>query len=245
MLLRHASIAQGERDSGQMGLFGGDAGVAAETPSLPETPDWPEMERLEEEFAATGIYLSGHPLDEFATIMKRLKVKTHAAIVEAGKSGPRRMAGTLMGVSERTSKKGNRYAFLTFSDTSGVFEVLAFSEILSEHRAILENGHSFFIRATFEKEDARFTMQDLEGLAKAAAGTSAGLAVVVESTEPLAPLRDVLEGRKRRGKAQVRVISRLEGGSEVELELPGGYAVSAELVDAVRAIPGIVEVREI
>ena len=155
------------------------------------------------------------------------------------------MAGTLLDISERTSKKGNRYAFLTFTDTSGVFEVLAFSETLSEHRAILENGNSFFIRATFEEENARFTVQNLEGLEKAAAGASAGLAVVVESTDPLAPLHDVLEGRKRKGKAQVRVISRLEEGSEVELELPGGYAVSAELVDAVRAIPGIIEVREI
>jgi len=174
-----------------------------------------------------------------------LKVKLFTDIIQAGKSGPRRMAGTLLDISERTSKKGNRYAFLTFTDTSGVFEVLAFSETLSEHRAILENGNSFFIRATFEEENARFTVQGLEGLEKAAAGTSTGLAVVVESTEPLAPLRDVLEGRKRKGKAQVRVISRLEGGSEVELELPGGYAVSAELVDAVRAIPGIIEVREI
>ncbi len=92
MLLRHASVAMSERDSGQMGLFGGEAGAAQDTPGLPDTPDWPKMERLAEEFDATGIYLSGHPLDDFATTMKRLKVKSQAAIAQAGKSGPRKKA---------------------------------------------------------------------------------------------------------------------------------------------------------
>ena len=137
MLLRHASIANNERDSGQMGLFGGDSAGAVEAPSLPEIADWQKMDRLTEEFEATGLYLSGHPLDDFTPIMKRLKVKTNADIISAGKPGPRRMAGTLLGISERTSKKGNRYAFLSFTDTSGVFEVIAFSETLNQNRDIL------------------------------------------------------------------------------------------------------------
>ena len=85
MLLRHASIANNERDSGQMGLFGGDSAGAVEAPSLPEIADWQKMDRLTEEFEATGLYLSGHPLDDFTPIMKRLKVKTNADIISAGK----------------------------------------------------------------------------------------------------------------------------------------------------------------
>ena len=243
MLLRHASVAMSERDSGQMGLFGGEAGAARDTPELPDTPDWPKMERLHEEFEATGIYLSGHPLDDFATTMKRLKVKTQSAIAQAGKSGPRRMAGTLLGVSERTSKKGNRYAFLSFTDTSGVFEAIAFSEILSENRDTLVPGNSFFIRAQFDADDGRFSIQGLEPLEKAARKAMPGLAVVVESETPLKALRDVLaDGRQ--GKGQVVVTSRLGEGREVDVELPGGYALTPDVIEAVRAIPGIVEARE-
>ncbi len=243
MLLRHASVAMSERDSGQMGLFGGEAGAAQDTPGLPDTPDWPKMERLDEEFDATGIYLSGHPLDDFAATMKRLKVKTRAAIAQAGKSGPRRMAGTLLGVSERTSKKGNRYAFLSFTDTSGVFEAIAFSEILSENRDILEAGNSFFIRAQFDADEGRFSVQGLEPLEKAALKAVPGLAVVVETETPLRALRDVLaDGRQ--GKGHVVVTSRLGQGREVDVELAGGYALTPDVIEAVRAIPGVVEARE-
>ncbi len=242
-LLRHASVAHNERDSGQMGLFGGE--VETGVPTLPETPDWPKIERLQEEFDATGLYLSGHPLDDFGKSLKRLKVKTAADIIAAAKPGPSRMAGTLMEISERTSRKGNRYAFMKFMDMSGVFEVIVFSEILSEKRALLEIGNSFFIRANAQFEDeARFTVQALEPLQQAALNAAPGLAVVIDSPKPLGALRDVLGGR-RQGEGQVRVISRLEEGSEVELELKGGYSVSAEIVDTVRAIPGVVEAREI
>ena len=164
MLLRHASIANDERDSGQMGLFGGDGAGAVEAESLPEIPDWPKMDRLTEEFEVTGLYLSGHPLDDFTQTMKRLKVKAHADIVAAGKPGPRRMAGTLLAISEGTSKKGNRYAFLKFMDLSGNFEAVAFSEILAAHRANLVLGKSFFIRAQFDGDNGRFQIRELEPL---------------------------------------------------------------------------------
>ncbi len=243
-MLRHASLAQNERASGQMGLFGGrDKGM--ESPSLPETSEWTKMDRLAEEQAAIGFYLSAHPLEDYEKELGRLRVKSSAEVMASGKAGAVKLAGTLMEISERTSKKGNRYAFLQFSDTSGDFEVIAFSEILSEKRPILEIGNSFFIHANVQFEnEARFTVQGLEPLAQAAAGAAPGLAVVVESSEPLPALRDVLSGR-RQGEGQVRVISRLEEGSEVELELKGGYSISTEILNAVRAIPGVVEAREI
>ena len=154
------------------------------------------------------------------------------------------MVGTLLGVSERTSKKGKRYAFLSFTDTSGVFEAIAFSEILSENREALVPGNSFFIRAQFDNDEGRFSIQGLEPLEKAADKAVPGLAVVVETETPLKALRDVLaDGRQ--GKGQVVVTSRLgQGGREVDVELHGGYALTPDVIKAVRAIPGIVETRE-
>ncbi|NQU60367.1 MAG: DNA polymerase III subunit alpha, partial [Rhodospirillales bacterium] len=246
VLLRFASLAHNERASGQMGLFGegGGNGGGMEIPSLPNIPDWSKMDRLNEEFDAIGLYLSGHPLDDFEKSMKRLKVKTHADIVAGGKSGPRRMAGTLLGISEKTSKKGNRYAFLSFTDTSGVFEATAFSEILSDNRSVLEIGNSFFIRAQYDIERSNFLIQGLEPLEKAAAGAAAGLVVVIDNAAPLRALRDILSTRPH-GKGQIRLISRLEGGAEVEFELPGSYNVSPDIITAIGAIPGVVEARNI
>jgi len=242
MLLRHASIANNERDSGQMGLFGGESAGAFETPSLPEITDWQKMDRLNEEFDATGLYLSGHPLDDFGHIMKRLKLKTKAAIMATAKPGAKRMAGTLLGVSERTSKKGNRYAFLSFTDTSGVFEAIAFSEVMNDNRDILEAGQSFFIRAQLDG-DGRFSVQGLQLLEKAGESMVPGLSVVVASATPLNALKDVLSAG-RNGRGHVTVVSRLEQGAEVDVELTGGYSLTPDVINAVRAIPGVVETRE-
>jgi DNA polymerase III subunit alpha len=249
-LLKSASVAYHERASGQMGLFGaagvGSGGAEINKPALPAAADWPPMERLRQEFDAIGFYLSAHPLDAYATSLRRLKAKPSSDIIASGRPGPVRMAGTLIGIKERTSAKGNRYAFLQFSDNAGVFETTCFSETLSEHRAVLEVGNSFLIRATaqFEGETARFTVQELEPLERAAAKAAGGIAVVVDSTFPLAALKDFLAGQ-RRGSGQVRVISRLGEGDEVEIELPGGYVASLQVLRAVRAIPGIIEAKEI
>ncbi len=67
---------------------------------------------------------------------------------------------------------------------------------------------------------------------------------MVESEKPLRALRDILADGNQ-GRGQVMVISRLEEGSEVELELKGSYSLTLEMINAVRAIPGIVETREI
>ncbi len=249
-LLKFASLAHQERASGQMGLFaapGAGAGSnAIDRPALAAAADWPPMERLRQEFDAIGFYLSAHPLDAYATALRRLKARPSSEVIAAGRPGSAWMAGTLIGIKERTSAKGNRYAFLQFSDSAGVFEATCFSETLNEHRAVLEVGNSFLIHAAaqFEGDTARFNVQDLEPLERAAAKAVGGVAVVVDSPAPLATLKDVLAGQ-RRGRGQVRVISRLGEGSEVEIELPGGYAVSPQVLRAVRAIPGIVEAREI
>jgi DNA polymerase-3 subunit alpha len=244
-LLKVSSVANNERSSGQMGLFGGSSkGISEEIPILPEIPDWSKLERLNQEFDATGLYLSGHPLDDFTAVMKRLKVKTQAQITNSLKSGSKIMAGTLLGLSERTSKKGNRYAFLSFTDNSGVFEAICFSDILTAKREILELGNSFHINAQYDSEQGRFSINSLQLINEAANRTLPGLAVVIESEKPLKALRDILSDGSQ-GSCQVLVVSRLNEGLEVELELRESYKLTTEMINALRAIPGIIETREI
>ena len=127
-------------------------------------------------------------------------------------------------------------------DLSGDFEAVAFSETLSAHRANLVPGKSFFIRAQFDGDNGRFQIQELKPLETAAGAP--GLAIVVDSKAPLAALREVLS-TGRRGQGQVRLITRLEDGAEVEVELREGYAISKQVLDSIGAVPGIVEAREL
>ena len=251
ILLRQANAAVSERESGQMGLF---AEAAAPVPAiqLPDVDDWSPVERLREEFDATGAYLSAHPLDAHVGSLERLRARRFLDVLAEGRSSSVNLAGTIISKRERTSSKGNRFAFIQFSDTSGLFEVTVFSELLAASRDSLEVGNSLFIKADaqFEGEGMRLTALSLEPLDQVAARASRGLRVVVDSAAPLAPLQALLAGGSRSGEGNgargpVTVVSRLDLATEVEIGLPGRYAISPEMLQAVKGIPGILEVQDI
>jgi DNA polymerase-3 subunit alpha len=243
--LRRAQAEAEERRSGQIGLFGGEGSAEEEGPKFSDTPDWRPMQRLSEEFNAIGFFLSAHPLDAYARNLERLKVRPIAEILKEGDAGLVNMAGIVQEKKERTSAKGSRYAFVTLSDASGVYEITVFAELLSQARDILEPGRSLFIRAAvqFEGDSPRFTAHSLELLDRVAAAAAAGMRVVVESASPLGSLQGIL-GRQGRGKGPVKVVART-AGRDVEIELAASYAVTPEVLLEVKSLPGVVEVGEI
>lgn len=246
-LLRHANAALADRTSDQMGLFGGGGDTqAASGPKLPDIPDWPPMDRLRQEFDAVGFYLSAHPLDAYEKSLARLKVTPSAEVIARAKAGPVKLAGTLIAKKERTSARGNRFAFLQFSDASGVYEVTAFSEVLSESREYLEIGESVLIKgsAQVENDQVKFLANAIEPLERAASHTDLGIRVYLDNPDPLTPLRDILK-REGRGRGRVEVIAKPDAGTEIEIDLPETFKLSPAVFLAVRAIPGVLDVQEI
>jgi DNA polymerase-3 subunit alpha len=178
--------------------------------------------------------------------LKRLKAVRCADIFAQGYAGPATLAGTVISKKERTSGKGNRYAFVQLSDPSGVFEATVFSELLASNRELLEVGRSLLIRANvqIEGDSVRFTAQSIEPLDQVAERLTANLAVFIDSAEPLTAIRDILVD-KAAGRGQVKLVSWLEGGTEVEIALPGHYAISPAVALQLRGIPGVRDVREV
>jgi len=244
-VIRHASAAQADRNSDQIGLFGGED-MPAINLNLPNIDDWNHMERLRQEFDAIGFYLSAHPLDDYQRRLKANRVLTIAEVLREGRSRPVNMAGTVISKRERTSNKGNRYAFIQMSDTSGVFEVTVFSEILSASRDLLEVGNSLFVKASaqFEGEAPRFTVLSVERLESLQDKSAALIEVFVGSPGALEPLRNILSGEAR-GRDRINVVSRIETDREVVVSLPRTFAASPAVIQAIRGIAGVEAVREI
>lgn len=246
-LMRQASLAQSERNSDQIGLFGGDDAQTTRI-ELSDVPEWAPMDKLKEEFDAIGFYLSAHPLDSFGKSLEKLKVRRCMDVNRSRQAGPVKLAGTVIGKKERTSQKGNRFAFVQFSDASGAFEVTVFSEALSAARDILEVGNSLLIDATAQFEDesdeAKFLAQNFRPLEQAAAAAVDGLRVYIDTEAPLEPLKEILSHEKR-GRGRVEIIPRIPGYETLTLELKDQYQISPSIYRAVRAIPGVLDVQEI
>lgn len=244
-IMSEASAQQSDRESNQIGLFGG-GDQPKQTIRLADVADWPPMERLREEFDAIGFYLSAHPLDSYGKSLQRLEVVPFSKVLARGQSGNFTLAGTVVSKKERISQKGKRYAFVTCSDASGSYEVMMFSETLAASVDLLEPGTAVLIKATaqFEGETVKLLAQSMRGLDKMAAQTSAGLQITITDDKPLADLQAAMENAKP-GRGEVRILVRTaQYETSIALkEKP--VSVTPELLHAVYSIAGIAEVQEI
>ncbi len=203
------------------------------------------MERLKAELEAIGFYLSSHPLDAYGPRLRRLQVVPSANLPERQQSGTVTLAGTVIGRKERTSGKGNRFAFVQLSDASGVYEITVFSELLASRREMIEAGKSLLIRANVQVdgESVRCTAQDIELLDVAVNRLSTTIEICIDAPEPLAALHEVVREHAG-GKALVKLLPWLGAGNEAEILLPLRCRATPEMLQRLRAIPGVREVRE-
>jgi DNA polymerase III subunit alpha len=248
LLLRHASLAAEERESRQESLFAAIDPNFAPRPSLPLVEDWPPVERLQHEFAAIGFYLSSHPLDPYGKSLERAGIIRYADLPAGLAANPTnrfKLAGIVISRKERTSGRGNRFAFAQMSDPTGTFEVTLFSDMLSGSRALLDSGQPLVVTVDVrsEEDSLRLTVQKIEPLDTVVAHAAAGLKVFVGEIRALSSLKSVI-AREAGGRGRVTVILDLPA-REVEIAIPGGFKVDPRTRAAVKSLPGIIDVHDI
>jgi DNA polymerase-3 subunit alpha len=244
-LMRRASLLAQDRETGQISLFGGDAGQPAGLDAPPPAPadDDPPAERLKAELEAIGFYLSAHPLDAYQAKLRRLGVERSARLVERRDPGACVLAGTVLAKRERTSAKGSRYAFVQLSDPSGVFEITVFAELLLAKRDLLEPGRSVLVRGQLQIEDetVRITSEAIEALDQAMARLGGSVAIHVDAADALDPLAALLASQPA-GRDELRIITWLADGQEVVILLPFRLALGADGLARLRRLPGVRDV---
>jgi DNA polymerase-3 subunit alpha len=241
-ILGGAQAAARERESGQNSLFGG---TPQEELRLTSIPDWPVHERLSEEFGAMGFYLSGHPLDAYGAALKRLGATSYASLTEDRRAGFKaKIAGTLIKKSERRGRNDQMYAFVSFSDPTGMFEVMLFPEVLGASRALLESGKSLLITASadWDGDELKLRAASIVDLDQAAASAGEGMVVHLESPAPLGAIAAQLV---QPGKGLVSFVVPGAPGEEVEIALTKRHQVTASLRSTIAAIPGVLSVEAV
>jgi len=241
-ILGGAQAAARERESGQNNLFGG--GVQEEL-RLTAIPDWPSHERLGEEFGAMGFYLSGHPLDAYGAALKRLGATTYASLTEDRRAGFKaKIAGTMIRKSERRGRNDQMFAFVSFSDPTGMFEVMLFPEVLATARPLLEAGKSLLITASAEwdGDELKLRAATIVDLDQAAAQAGEGMVVRLDATASLGAIAAQLA---QPGKGIVKFVVPGAPGEEVEIALSKRHTITASLRSNIAAIPGVISVEAV
>ena len=246
-LIGHAQTVAADRASAQESLFGAAAEVSR--PRLPRAQRWDPVRQLDEELAAVGFYLSGHPLDEMAELLRRNRVTFCADAQAQATAGVEtfRMVGVVRRRQERSSARGGKFAFVTLSDPSGEYEVLFQAEALRRCRDLLETGRSIVLKVSAKAGDGevRYFGEDAEPLERAVEKVASGLRI------HLSPAIAQVEGLKAGLKAAavgggpVVFVAAFAGGREVEMRLPGRYQLDPAARGALKVAPGVAFVEDL
>jgi DNA polymerase-3 subunit alpha len=153
------SIQAAEQNSrnlaaGVIDMFGDIAPAPAlrtNATSLQGVVPWNQQQRLREEKETLGLYLSGHPVDEFLPELKQL-ARDRLNNLKPERE-PQWVAGLLVGVRTMKNKRGDTIAFVTLDDRSGRFEISMFAKEYDQYRSILQKDAILIIECQISIDD--------------------------------------------------------------------------------------------
>ncbi|MBR1781494.1 MAG: DNA polymerase III subunit alpha [Oscillospiraceae bacterium] len=197
---------------GQFDLFGvlagGEDTRASEVP-LPDIPEFSPAERMRMERQTTGLYLTGHPMDEFRDVIRRLRCARIGAI-NSDLTGEGQgehfhddqkvtLAAIVSSSKVKTTRNNSLMAYIGLEDESGSIEMLVFAQALDQYGHLLQEGNAVLVEGRIsvrEEKPPQIICNRVSPLTDAAGGGRS--AQDGDRPEPTpAPAQESLAGKSR------------------------------------------------
>ena len=223
---------------GQDSLFGEIADVAdlgGASVVVPDEPEWDKKVLLGFEREMLGLYVTDHPLNGVADVLRASAETSIGALVAAGTARPQpvTVGGLLTGVARKVSKKtGQMWAILTVEDLDGSIEMMCFNRTYQEVGHLLTQDAILLFTGRVDEDDQgglRYTLNDIKvpnlSLDRAADPVIINMPEHICNAKTIARLQETLQMHK--GKAPVRLrLTPMSGGKPVLMALPDIYRVN-------------------
>jgi len=147
--IKYANKYQENENSAQVSLFGEASDVQIPEPEVPPCEEWGTMEKLAREREVVGIYISGHPLDDFKIEMNTFCNAEVSLFNDLHNYVNRELTfgGVVTDVQHRVSKQGKGWALFTIEDYTESFEFRIFGEEYLKFRHFLMVSNFVYVRA--------------------------------------------------------------------------------------------------
>ena len=157
VLVRYGNKYQMDKAAAANSLFGGENQVDIATPEIIPSPAWGDLERLNKERDLVGIYLSAHPLDEYAVILENVCNVHMAELADLTPLQNRdlTMGGIVSAVREGYTKTGKPYGIAKVEDYSGSAEFAFFGNEWVEKKNFFMTGMFLFMRGKCQPKQWR------------------------------------------------------------------------------------------
>ena len=166
------SVAAQQRDNveGQMDFFSmtagtSDAAATVKEIPLPDIPEYAPEELMTMEKGSTGLYLSGHPMDHYRDVVRKLNAPAIVSILNdfAGEGGPERfadgqritIAGVITSSKTKTTKNNSLMAYVTVEDDTASMELLCFSRVLEACGAYMKENQAVVVKGRLSVRDEK------------------------------------------------------------------------------------------
>jgi DNA polymerase-3 subunit alpha len=143
---------QAEASANQVSLFGGDDSDLVAPPEYVKTVPWSEKQKLAEEKAALGLYLSGHLFNAYVTEARNF-ARTRLAELESAREH-KWIAGIISGMRPQMTQRG-RIMIVTLDDGSATVDVTVFSELFDANRNLFKEDEFLAVQGRVAED--RFT----------------------------------------------------------------------------------------
>ena len=172
-LLTYGQRFQMENEESTNSLFGDSEAVEISKPQPPTTFErWSDLEKLNRERELIGIYISGHPLDDYAIVLNNLCTIGMPAVADLTPFINQEITfgGIVTAAEERISKRGSAFGKIRIEDFKGGGEFLVFGDTWAQFKGYLAVGNSVFITAGVQpprwgKGDPDLAIKKVEWLA--------------------------------------------------------------------------------
>jgi DNA polymerase-3 subunit alpha len=157
--IKYGAKHKENENSSQASLFGGGAAVEMPQPSLTDCEEWGAMEKLAKEKEVVGIYISGHPLDEYKLVLDKYCTKDNLLIfneIDKGADFTFKVGGIISSVEHRLNKEGRGWAKFKLEGYDDMYEFNIYKDDYAKHKHHLTLNNFLYIRGNI----SYYTLQD-------------------------------------------------------------------------------------
>ena len=150
--IKFGNTFQDAKNNSQHSLFGEQGDIDVVQPELTECEAWPKLKMLQKEKEIIGIYISGHPLDDYKLELTNFCKNTVAALkdLESLKGKELSFAGIVTKAEHLTTKSGNPYGRFTVEDYTDTIQLSIFSKDYIQFKGYLVEGWFLYLKARVE-----------------------------------------------------------------------------------------------
>jgi len=225
--IRFAARTQLEEQSAQASLFGGPSGTAMPKPRIDYVEPFSEIEKLNLEKEVVGIYISGHPLDNFRFEMDAFCKTACGELTDLETIVGRdiKMGGIVSGVEHRTTKTGKPFGKFTLEDYTGNYTFTMFGEDYLKFRNFMNIGWFLFVegmvvRNTWGQQNLEFKVRNIDLLNELGLKRSKGVQVKVNASDLTAEMLGAIEDACTTHAGSTPLYFKIQdAGENIQLEL--------------------------